>query len=340
MADKADLIKTLKGLFSKSIPADVDVADVLDLWNEADGQHSIPSEDKVKTGPSESSDGEGAFKMIGQYSTPAPQTEAVANYEKFSKYLEGMSKAMKAQNAQIQALAAVLLKSEEAAPVVTETFLTKAESRLKIAKTALRKADMADEDEKEDKEESFEKAERALASAKKLIAKAEKENEDEDKDDVAEGVEKALSELKKLSKALIKAQAEMPAAVEVVAPVVVKAEEDKKEVEKEVEKSSPDRLTILETTVEGMIKTIQGQGNISKSAPLPDLMKAVQIESVGDRIEAAMDDGSMNDIEIIKAKDILSRFQAARNGQYDGVKLHEEIDAAPEKVRELFKAAA
>lgn len=349
MADKADVFKTLKSLFTtvKSIP-DADVEDVFDIWTQENGQHAVPSKEEVKTGPSESADGEGAFKMIERYSNPAPQTKMVEGYDHFSKYLEGMGKAMKALHDQNKAIAAVLLKAEEAPAVVTNDFLVKAETRLKLAKAALRKADMADEDEKEEKEEAVEKAERALEAAKKLIVKAEKENEDDMDDNVAESCEKAMSEFKKLSKALVKAKAELPAPV-------VKAEDDKKEDDKEeiekaaaakaiadaaaatTAKADPDRLTILENSIEGLMKTLAGT---SKSAPLPDLMKSFPTESVGEKIEAAMDEGTMNDGEIMKAKDILSRFEAAKNGAYDGVKLHQEIDAAPEKVRALFKAAA
>ena len=356
MAGNADIFKALRKYFlAKNVPSDAldEIEDVMDIFNEPGGEHKAPSREEIKTGPSESASGDGAFKMVGEYSKPAPQTLIVESYEDVSKMLEGMMAAQKANTKQIAALAELLLtksaSTEKAAPA-EETFIGKAEMRLATATKALRKADMADEDEKEEREDCLGNAERALSAAKKLLAKAEKENEEDMDEDKEEKVEKALSTYKRLFKALTVAKAESE-----------KEKEEDKEVEKaegktahekegeaerealkqhekeKVEKADTNRIEILERSVQEVLQTVAG---ISKgSAVVPDFVKSMQTESISDRVESAMEEGTLSMPEMMKAKDILARVEAAKLGQYDGSQLKKEIADAPERVRDLFKAA-
>ncbi len=352
-ADKTSLLESLKTLFTaaKAMP-DSDasaILDVMDQWSAPGGEHAVPDESKIKTGPSQEASGAGADKMVREYSHPAPQTVAVENYSRMASMFDKMARTMKSMQDKQDALATVLLEAVKAdtkpAALPTDTFIGKAESRLRLAKAALRKADMADEDEKDDKEEAVEKAERYLAAAKRLIAKAESEAEEADDEDESEKVEKAISEHRKLSKALAKAKAEMP---------VAKAEDEKDE--KEVEKAAatvvapapvvaetvksvdPNRIDILETTIKGLMETVAGK---SKHSALPDFMKSAQAEDFAERVETAIDTGVLKEnAEVMKAKDILSRLQAVRSGDYDASRFKDDLDASPENVRNLFKLAA
>lgn len=361
---KEALLDSLRTLFTtvKAAPADdlSGIEDIMDQWNEPNGQHKIPAEGEIKTGPKEDASGDGAFRMVGQYSHPAPQPVATEAYSQMSGMFEKMSRAMKAQQAQIQAMAAVLFEKAEPAKAAPEvdSFLAKAETRLKMAKMALRKADMADEDEKDDREDCMEKAERMLAAAKRLIAKAEAEAEDEADEEKAEGVEKAIMEHRSLARRFAKARAEYPAPA---APVVetVKAEDaqekkDAKQEEKRVEakeedakdelkrveakkSDDPNHIEIIETTVKGLMEKFMGQSKHQ----MPDFVKALPIESISDRVHEAIDNGTLqSDSEIMKATDLLGRVNAAKLGQYDGARLQDEIAAAPDNVRSLFKIAA
>lgn len=361
-ADK-NLLDAMRHLFTtvKAAPADglMGIEDILDQWNEPGGQNKMPEEGKIKTGPAEDASGDGAFKMTREYSHPAPQPELTDVYSRMSGMFEKMARSMKAQQDQIQALTTVVFeaaKAEAPKAAETDTFLAKAESRLKLAKMALRKADMADDDEKDEKEDAMEKAERMLAAAKRLITKAECEAEEEADEHKAEGVEKAISEHRTLTRKLTKARAEMPAPVEPAVKAEDKQEkEDQKAEEKRVEAKEkddkeelarveakksvdPNHIEILETTVKGMFEKFMGQ---SKHEPLPEFVKSMAVESISDKVNTAIDDGTLtSDLEIMKATDLLSRVQAAKAGHYDGARLQDDIKAAPEKVRALFNIAA
>ena len=352
MAFDAKVMKALRSIViaSKSIPSEdlEKIEDVMDIYNEPNGQHAVPAEGKIKTGPSEDASGEGAFKMVRQYSNPAKQTVATEAYDTFSKYLEGFAAAQKAQGDQIAVLAeALLAKGAPASTASDDSFLSKAETRLAVASKALRKADMADdEEEKEEKEEHLEKAEKALAVAKRLLAKAESEHEEDLDEEKEEAVEKALASFKKLSKALVKAKADL--AVKKSEVKDEKAHEKEGEAEKEAEraikeaekehvaetKKAAERLDLLEKSVQDVLSTIAG---VSKSTPVPDFVKSMATETISDRIETAIEDGELSMPEVMKARDILGRISAAKLGQYDGDKLQAAIAEAPERVRSLFK---
>ncbi|MDE3023035.1 MAG: hypothetical protein KGI54_14500 [Pseudomonadota bacterium] len=350
-----DLLKGLKALFAvaKTDPSAFnELEDVADQWSEADGEHKTITREEIKTGPSESASGDGAFKMVREYSNPAEQSQAVKLYEEISKWLEGVGATQKAQAKQISAIAEVLVAS--AAPAVKseveETFLSKAEGRLSIAQKALRKAEMADdedEDEKEEKAEHMEKAERALVIAAKLLAKAEAENEDKMDDEVEEKCSKAMSTLKKLKKSLAKTKATMKAEDEKEeAKKTESAHEKEGEAEKEamkqhekekVEKADSDQLKLVNARIDEVLNLVSG---ISKSSPVPEFVKSLHTESLAERVSTAIENEDFSMSEAMSAQNLLSRTEAARRGQYDGTRLQDEIANAPERVRNLFKVAA
>ncbi len=374
-ADKKTLLESIRNIFvaAKAMPDGMDdIEDVLDIWTEPDGQHRVPDEGKIKTGPREDASGEGAFKMVGEYSNPAPQHVATEAYDEFSRMLDKVGRSMKAMAQRQHALEVALFETAKSAPVEAKTseptFIGKAEARLKAARIALRKADMADEDEREEREDEMEKANRALISAKRLLAKAEDEADDDE--DEVEKVEKAVSEYRKLTKAFAKAKSEFVKAEDEAEKkdydeekkrVEAKERDDKDELkrieernetrkaetedkederEKEEHKKSadPDRLTILETSVQGLMNTIAGT---SKYGPLPDFMKSFPMESIADKIEDAIDSGKLReDAMVMKAKDLHARLIAAKAGNYDPNRLQEDINSAPDAIRNLFKTAA
>lgn len=339
MADKAtkstaDIFGALRKIVAVSkglSPEELEgIEDVTDIYSTPDIRNQPLTPAEILVGPSEEASGDGAFKMVKEYSDVHIQPKLVQLYAEMSNFFEKTGVAMKAHDAKLNLLATAIV--EKAQPSATNDVLAKAESRLKAATAALRKAEMSDdEDDKEDKEEALEKAERMLTAAKKLIQKAESENEDEMDDNVADSCEKALSTFKKLSKALVKAKSDMP-----VAKAEDESEEDgeKKDDEKEAMKS---QIAILETTVKGFMDSISGT---SKTPALPDFVKAMPSEDVDGKIEAAFDDSKISEGEFVKAKDLLARVEAAKRGAYDHGLLQQAITAAPEKVRAFFNTAA
>ena len=89
----ASLIAGLAGVF-KAIPSDKleDLTDVVDMWTEPKGEHGSPSRAEIVTGPAERMSGDGAVKMIGEYSTVAPQQGLTAQYAEFQRMLDGWGK--------------------------------------------------------------------------------------------------------------------------------------------------------------------------------------------------------------------------------------------------------
>lgn len=216
-ADKTRMDK-LVGIWAnifKSIPSEQleDLKAVEDLWNEAGGQFANPSRSEIKTGSPQASSGGGAQRMVDEYSDPAPQMGMAQKYAEFSSMLRDFQKAHETTQAQVIALHQMLTKS--LAPAATDpataakaddSVLGKAEMKLKKARAELRKADMADAEDKEEREEAksfLEQAGIALKAAKRFLVKAEDDDGDDD-----ERAEKARADLKTLTKALRKAEDE------------------------------------------------------------------------------------------------------------------------------------
>jgi len=210
----ADLVSTWIKIF-KNVPAEQleDLKRVEDIWNEPGGQFSNPTRAEIKTGSPQESSGGGAERMVRQYSDPAPQMGMTEKYAEFSSMLSSFGKALQTHDAQITALAQMVKGAAEqpaatTKSVDTDSALAKAELKLKKARSELRKADMADDEDKEEREEKksfLAEAQAALKSAKRLLTKAEDEERKEDDEDRAE---KARADLRQLTKALKKAEDE------------------------------------------------------------------------------------------------------------------------------------
>jgi len=220
-----DLVATWANIF-KSIPADQleDLTRVEDLWSEGtEGRHANPTRAEIKTGRPQEASGAGAERMVREFSHPVPQMGLTESYSEFSRMFRDFGKSLddltgvaKTQAAQIAALASLVAPQTTPATVTAasptakaaaeDSVLAKAEIKLKKARAELRKADMADDEDKDEREEKksfLEQAAVALKAAKRLLTKAEDEDKSEEDEERAE---KARADFAKLSKALRKAE--------------------------------------------------------------------------------------------------------------------------------------
>jgi hypothetical protein len=387
----ASLFAGLASVF-KSIPDDKveDLKDVLDTWNEPGGEHKNPSRADIVTGPAERASGDGAPKMIAEYSQPAPQQGLTGQYQEFQRMLDGWGKSFvqhlnstmaprmdrheKAisglvafvsglQKAHADAEAAV--KSAAAGPS-EDTFLGKSLLKLTKAHAALRKADLADEDEKEERKSHLAQAADLLKSAKRLLAKATEEMEETGDE---EGCEKAMAKLRSLTKAVAKAEEEdkeREDAAEKARQTTVKAEEDKKREEEEAAKAKADAaakaltddaaakaapvsqeqilkalegLTVLPTTVQGLVDAVMGKSQNPGGAPAITKGTVTQVD-FAKVVDEAIDDGRLSDANITKAMSIVQHMHLAKEGRVDQRIVDQEIEKSPAEVRDLFRVAA
>lgn len=203
-AKQANSVISKLANFFKAMPADV-AHDIEDLW---DDPHRVPGADEIKFGPQESASGDGASKMVKEYSSPAPQGGITSEYEKFNREMVSMRRNIDSVKSAVGAILSVI-KSEAPKDDDEEkdTLVEKANSFVKRAgkmvTRAVIKGDMADTGEgDEDADEDFEKARTYLKKASALLVKAEEEDEDED------DVEKALKAIKSVRARLRKAEDE------------------------------------------------------------------------------------------------------------------------------------
>lgn len=235
--DAASLFGAFAKLF-KAIPTDKleEIQSVTDMWNEPHGEHKIPSRAEIVTGPAEPMRGGNASSMVRQYSDTERQEGLVRAYERMDSCLAGIRKSIDNHDKALSAMAGVLgdvvkgfrevstaVEKSATPPAATtvvvpeDSFLGKALGKIAKARVALRKADMADEEDEKEREERksyLTAANDLLKSAKRLLAKAEDDDEDEDEDKM----EKAVADLRSLSERAMKGLA-----------VFTKAEEDEKE---------------------------------------------------------------------------------------------------------------
>lgn len=369
--------------FFKAIPSDklADITDVMDTWNKPDGEHSNPSREQIVTGPAQRASGDGAPKMIAEYSSPAPQQGLTEQYKEFQSMLDGWGKAFTDKlNANLSPIIArhdTALKSilgvfaeakkaqEVTAPAApgADTFLGKALGRITKAKLALRKADMADDDEKEERKSQLASASDLLKSAKRLLAKAMEDMEDTDD----EGCEKALSTLQGLTKAVAKAEKEddemekaetakaaaAAKAVEDAAAATKKAEDEKEAAEKakaagtdatskavtqEQLQEALKGLTVLPNTVQGLIDAVMGK---SVNPVAPEISKGTVVDvDFAARVDAAIDAGQLDENTEMRALSMLQHQAAVKAGRMDAAHFAAEIAKAPAAIRELFQVAA
>jgi tetratricopeptide (TPR) repeat protein len=185
-----------------------------DIFNEQNGEHSIPSRSEIVTGPPEASSGGGAVRMVARYSDPAAQAGMTAMYDRFDGIMREFQKSVDARLAKneraVVALATFMqslqkaqqaeVAAKAAAQAAEETFLGKAEVKIAKAAKALRKSEMEeDEKDREERKSDLTSVLDTLKSAIKLLAKADEDNADEEK------VEKALKLAKSLRDQVSKA---------------------------------------------------------------------------------------------------------------------------------------
>lgn len=386
----ATLIAGLASVF-KAIPSDKmeDMKDVLDLWNTPDGEHKNPSRAEIVTGPAERMSGDGAVKMIGEYSSPAPQQGLTAQYSEFQRMLDGWGKAFTDKLNPVLARHDTALKSildvfsqiqkaqtEVPAAPAADSFLGKALLKISKAKLALRKADMADDDEKEERKSHLADASDLLKAAKRLLAKASEDMEETD-DDAAE---KALTSLSSLTKAVAKAEKEdkeweetekakavaTQKAIDDAAAATKKAEDDKKKEEDEAAEKAKavaapgsaaekaiiataeqaamvqkalDGLALLPATVQTVMDTIYGK---SANPIAPEISKGTPavIVDYAARVEEAIENGTLSEGGEMKARSLVQHMALAKAGRVDMANVSAELEKAPAEVRALFAVAA
>jgi hypothetical protein len=398
----ASLIASLAGVF-KAIPSDKleDLTDVVDMWTEPKGEHGSPSRAEIVTGPAERMSGDGAVKMIGEYSTVAPQQGLTAQYAEFQRMLDGWGKSFAADltgklnpvlarhDAALKSILGIFAELQKAqtataaaqmaalAAPSADTFLGKSLIKLAKAKSALRKADLADETERDVRKGFLEEANDLLKSAKRLLAKASEDMEDTADE---EGCEKALSTLRALTKAVAKADEDDKKRDEEEAAEkarVAKSEEETKkkieeakkdgEKEKQAEKEAAEAaekarqaaeaaaksnavsqeqilkalegLTVLPTTVQGLIDAVMGKSQNPGGAP--EITKGQVLEvDFAKRVDQAIDENRLSDEGITRAMSLVQHMHLAKAGRIDMKVVEQEIDKSPAEVRDLFRPAA
>ena len=335
-----------------------------------DDEHRIPTAEEIKLGPTESASGEGAVRMIGEYSNPAPQQAITEEYIRFNRMIDKRLGAVgKAVEQQGKILAGVVAYMQKAVSSPEDddgqegnenaALTTKAEVNLKKARKALLKAEM-DDDEDEDREEEVIRAEKALAIAAKALEKAEEEDEDEDR------VEKALETFKSLRtrvKALRKAlpnkeddkgnqddaanpesgNQEDGAAKSVetlVHEALVKLGVAKAEVEAtsgtkdDVQKS----LHTINMSLNQLFDAVAGR---SQTAGAPVFQKSdaqAILKSKMNSVQEAIDNESLSELETARAETLLSHMRAAQDGVLDHGIVVAEIAKAGPNIQRLFAA--
>jgi hypothetical protein len=326
------------------------LSDVLDQWTEPDSEHRNPTRGAIVTGPAERANGSGAVKMIGDYSNPAPQFGLAGEYVEFSRMLDDWGKSFTSHlNSQITPIISrhekaigslVGLFDAISKEVPSETtYVGTARLKLAKAKTALRKADLADEDE--DGDSKLTEARRHLAAAKRLLARAV--DDEEPPVDESE-CEKAMADLRALTKALEKAPSgtdtgdgtddeeaadrDRPGATEI-------SKESRKSVPlKDVEEALKG-LKALPQTVQGLMDVIAGQSRYPGGPP--EMMKAVQKVDLAARIEDAINEGRLSEVGATRALTLLNHLAIAKAGRVDMAYVQHEIDESPEEVRTMFQ---
>lgn len=242
--DAAKAFSFLASMF-KAIPNDKleDLKSVEDMWTQADGEHKVPSASEFGTGPAESMRGGNAPRMVGRHSSTEAQEGLTALYERVDGLTAAIGKSFAERDKALGALASVVSDlakgqkgiadamsefSKSATSAVSgvdeNSFIGKAVGKITKARAALRKADMADEEDEKEKEQrksDLLAARDLLKSAQRLLVKAE-DDDDGDKDE--DKVEKAVADLRTLSDRVSKSLA-----------TIVKAEEDEKKKKEEDE---------------------------------------------------------------------------------------------------------
>ena len=196
VVEDPEISKALKDLKATDLS---DAQLVRALWQNGELMRPATKEE-VKTGPEQATSGNGAERMIRDYSSPAAQMGIQLMAEEFGRALAPMSASMKA----ISQGMAILLENQGKLPTQLTEALVAAEAAAKAKKA--KKAEGEDEEDEEDEESEVveinaSKAQRCLRKAKQLlrkidIAKAEMEEAEEDDDkDAKKAARKAIKSL-------------------------------------------------------------------------------------------------------------------------------------------------
>ncbi len=164
-----------------------------------DDEHRVPGGEQIPFGPAQAASGEGAVRMIREYSDPAKQQAITEEYIRFNRHIDkrlgAVGKALTEQGKTLAAITTYLSKgATDEGEGTGDTLIEKAQTSLKKARKIIGKSEVDEDEDKDERAENLERAEKALSVAKAAILKAEDEDEDE------EEVEKARSLLKSLTK--------------------------------------------------------------------------------------------------------------------------------------------
>jgi hypothetical protein len=270
----SNLVAALK---ARGIPEEVAKSAAIDVEDHADESGMGGGrQEGMPVGPGRGAHGDDADRQVRMSSDFGRQGMRQNEYEAYAAMLstavtKAVEEAMKAKT------------PAPAAKAGDDTILGQFGKTLKMAKSAVFKAEMDDEDEDEDGEKDMvEKAEKLLVKAKKLLAKAEEEDEDGEDE---EKMEKARSEYSKVAKSLkaVKAErAEKAAAVAKAkadeaaalakaeadkAAAIAKAEADAKAAaDLEAAKSQADKdAEVLKAKMDETIETVKGFGDLHRA---------------------------------------------------------------------------
>jgi hypothetical protein len=303
----------------KSLPANLDVEDVLDQWNAPGGPHQNPTAEQIVTGPPQAASGAGATRMTTHYSDPAPQQGLTASYAEFSAMLKALMTAMRTE-------------ARKSTPSV-DTFSGRAIMKLFKAKAEIKKAVLAREDGENDVHKSaLEDAKNHLASAKRLLKKATEELEETGSDDEDEATSKALAQLRTLTKDLAKAESE--------------DEEDPDEEGKPAKKATIalddvrqalEGYKVLPQTINGLLNAISGR-SVNPIAPIMTKSNAPAMD-IHERIETAEEDGMLSEIGGMRAMTLASQLGMVKAGRMSQHDFDCELAKSPAEVKAIFNAA-
>lgn len=341
-----------------------------DHLDDAESRHEVPSKEAVKFGPTQASSGEGAVRMINDYSDPAPQQAITQEYIEFNRKLDKRLARVEKASAQMGALLAGFLdavaKSESDEEDGSEgseerEIREETEKAVRKAKLALFKAEMDDEED-EEHEEAVISAEKAVARAIKALTKAAEIASERDDDEEMEKCSKAIRNLKKSLAALKKAGDDKGEE---------KAEKGNQAAEEDPESGNQDskesmKAMILETLREaGVVKAEPTDTGVQKAVndlsvqvgTLSDLFNSLLGKSTGnapvfqksqaqemiksriDRLSSAIGAEELAVADMPAAERVLATFKAVQDGHKTPEELQDLLHNSPASVVRLVSAA-
>jgi len=179
----AAIVKALEVSAAGQDTDDINDSDrVIDQSIGASGNRRLAKEE-INVGRPQSSSGQGAARMVAEFSEPNPQQDIVVNYEALSRELGELKSAMKSM---ATAFGAIISKASEEAEEEEESIEQSiGKSEIEIAN------EIEDEDEEEDEKEAAKSLSGPAKAAKSLVKAAE----------VLEGRAKAARKAKQIEKA-------------------------------------------------------------------------------------------------------------------------------------------